>query len=392
MIKNSFNYYGYDRETHQECMSLIRSTNFRHAHILNLWFTGINIFFVICSFLSIFGLNRLKMGNYVLYLIIGIVFEIAILAFRNQMSGRFSFALVYLSILVLMSYSIVISVGQPYLTATMYLVLVVLIALAYIDTMAKMTVMLVIYSVIFVYTSFANKPESVAWEDFYNIIIFLTLALVLHYTFQRARMQQYVTYQNNVRIQRELEIKSSFDALTSLLNRGRFFSMAGEVLRSHHEDEYIAICLLDLDGFKQINDKLGHQMGDKAIQLAGNTITETLGIDLSEKWNFTERAISEKLSFAGRLGGDEFITLLRGKSGRDEVTGLLEEMLQRLNNVNFEALHGIHASFGVTEIGADDNDMDDAYNKADAALYDSKRSGKNRIRFNEGEEGKTNGD
>ena len=391
MTKSSFNHYGYDRETHQECMSLIRSTNFKHAHILNLWFIGINLFFIICSFLNIFGLNRLKMGNYILYLAIGVLFELAIIVFRSHMEGKLSFALVYLSILVLMSYSIVISTGQPYLTATMYLVLVVLIALAYIDTMVKMTVMLVIYSAIFIYTSFANKPESIAYQDLYNIIIFMTLALVLHYTFQRARMQQYVTYQNNVRIQRELEVKSSFDALTSLLNRGRFFSMAGEVLRSHNGEEYIAICLLDLDGFKQINDKLGHQMGDKAIQLAGNTITETLGIDLSEKWNFTEKAIAEKLSFAGRLGGDEFITLLRGKKGRDEVTKLLEEMLQKLNDVNFEALHGIQASFGVTEIGPEDRDMDDAYNRADAALYESKRSGKNRIRFNEGEEDSVDG-
>ncbi|MBQ7583089.1 MAG: GGDEF domain-containing protein [Lachnospiraceae bacterium] len=390
MGKSSFNHYGYDEETHQECMSLIRSTNTKHAHILNVWFIGINIFFMICSCLNIFGLNRLRIGNYVVFLGVAVVMEAVILAFRRQMDGRFSFLLVYLSILVLMAYSIVISVGQPYLAATMYLVLVVLVAVAYIDTMAKVALMLMAYSAIFIYTSFVNKPASVAYQDLYNIIIFMTLALVLHYTFQRARMQQYVTYQNNIRIQRELEVKSSFDALTSLLNRGRFFSMAGEVLRSPHEDEYMAICLLDLDGFKQINDRLGHQMGDKAIQLAGNTITETLGIDLSEKWNFTERAIADKLSFAGRLGGDEFITLLRGKSGKEEVTGLLGEMLRRLNGVDFEELHGIHASIGVVEIAAADHDIDDAYSKADAALYGSKRSGKNRISFNE--EGEGNGD
>ncbi len=383
MTTSSFNYYGYDRDTHSDCMSLIRTTNFRHMHILNVWFISINVFFVICSYFNIFGLNRLKMGNYAIFLGIAVAFEIAIIALRSHMEKPFAFFLVYLSILVLMSYSIVVSIGQPYLAATMYLVLVVLVALAYIDTMTKMTLMLLLYSVIFIFTSFKNKPESIAYQDLYNIIIFLSLALVLHYTFQRARMRQYVTYQNNVQIQRELEVKSSFDALTSLLNRGRFFSMAGEVLRSPHDDEYIAICLLDLDSFKQINDKLGHQMGDKAIQIAGNTITDTLGVDLSEKWSFTERAIPDKLSFAGRLGGDEFITLLRGTSGREEVVELLQKMLDSLNAVEFENLHGIHASFGVTEIGSNDRDMDDAYNRADAALYESKRSGKNQIRFYE---------
>lgn len=385
MLKSSFNHYGYDRDTHLECMSLISSTNCRHVHILNLWFTGINIFFIICSYLNIFGLNRLKMQNYMWWVLSGIIFEAVIIAVHKKLNEKMSFALVYLSILMLMTYSIFISVGQPYLAATMYLVLVVLIALAYIDTMAKMTIMLLVYSAIFLYTSFKNKPESIANQDLYNTIIFMTLALVLHYTFQRARMQQYVTFQNNVRIQRELEVKSSFDALTSLLNRGRFFAMAGEVLRSSHDEEYIAICLLDLDGFKQINDRLGHQMGDKAIQIAGNTITDTMGIDLSERWNFTEKAIAENLSFAGRLGGDEFITLLRGRTGREEVLKLLEELRQRLNDVNFEALHGIRASFGVLEIAPEDHDIDEAYNRADSALYESKRSGKNKISFYTGE-------
>ena len=385
MTFNSLNYYGFDKDTHADCLDLIKSTDFRHMHILNLWFLGINVFFVICSYFNIFGLNRLKMGNYALFLGIAAIFEIIVIIFREKIE-RYAFLFVYLSILLLMIYSIVVSTGSPYLAATMFLVMVVLVAVAYVDTMISMTLMLTAYSVAFVLTSLRSKPQSVAYQDIYNIIIFMTLALVLHYAFQRARMQQYVTYQNNIRVKRELEVKSSFDALTSLLNRGRFFSMAEEVLRSA-EDEYIAVCLLDLDGFKQINDKLGHQMGDKAIQIAGATITDTLGIDLSEKWSFTEKAIADKLSFAGRLGGDEFIALIRGKSGRDEVEPLLREMLDALNKVNFGDLHGIFASFGVTEIRAAGYDMDDVYNIADGALYESKRSGKNQIHFGDDAQG-----
>ena len=67
------------------------------------------------------------------------------------------------------------------------------------------------------------------------------------------------------------------------------------------------------------------------------------------------------------------------------MTELLEKMLNDLNDVRFEALQGINASFGVTEIGSDDRDIDNAYKRADAALYESKRSGKNRITFDEGD-------
>lgn len=157
-------------------------------------------------------------------------------------------------------------------------------------------------------------------------------------------------------------------------------SMAGEVLRGY-DGEYIVVCLMDLDGFKQINDKLGHQMGDKAIQIAGDTITKTLGIDFSEKWSFPERALKERLSFAGRLGGDEFIVLLRGKSGTEELNDQLSKLLATLNSVEFGELHGIHASIGVTEITDNDRDIDKAYHRADKALYQSKGSGKNRITF-----------
>ncbi|MCR5626926.1 MAG: GGDEF domain-containing protein, partial [Lachnospiraceae bacterium] len=158
------------------------------------------------------------------------------------------------------------------------------------------------------------------------------------------------------------------------------FSLAGSIIKQPH-DEYLAICLIDLDGFKQINDKLGHQMGDKAIQITGNTIIDSMHIEFREKWSFTERAIAEKLSFAGRLGGDEFIVLVRGKNGREDVEAFLTNVLQCLNEVKLGDLHGIKASFGVTEILPGDNDIDTAYSQADAALYESKRAGKNQINF-----------
>ena len=156
--------------------------------------------------------------------------------------------------------------------------------------------------------------------------------------------------------------------------------MAEEVLRTI-DDEYITLCLLDFDGFKEINDQLGHQMGDKAIQVAGKTILETLNIDLSERWSFPERVLKNKTSFAGRLGGDEFIAIIRGKTTQEDVVPVLQQMLATLNAVRFDNLDGIHASFGVTQISRADKDIDAAYKRADDALYKSKRAGKNQVHF-----------
>ena len=86
------------------------------------------------------------------------------------------------------------------------------------------------------------------------------------------------------------------------------------------------------------------------------------------------------MSFAGRLGGDEFIILLREDGGWEATEKRLRAILDHLNAVEMGDLHGIHASFGVTEVGENDRDIDAIYARADEALYEAKNSGKNQIR------------
>lgn len=373
------NYYGYDKENYDDCIDMVRQTNIKHVAILNRWFLIINILFLVFSMLSIFGVRSSMTNFYLVFLGISVIFEVLMYVFRH-FTQKYSLAIIYIHMCIVMLYGILASTAQPYMAATIFIVLIVVIAISYINTMLNMTIALIVFTSAFLIASYTQKAMTIAYQDTYNSLLCLSLALTLHFAFQRTRMQQFITHQKNIQIQRELEIKSSFDALTSLLNRGRFFAMAGSVLRGYHK-EYMALCLLDLDEFKQINDKLGHQMGDKAIQIAGNTITEVMGIDLSEKWSFQERAVRKGLSFAGRLGGDEFIVFVRGKNGREEVISLMQQVLLTLNKVDYGELKGIHASFGVTEILEQDMDIDDAYRRADEALYTSKRAGKNQIHF-----------
>ena len=177
-------------------------------------------------------------------------------------------------------------------------------------------------------------------------------------------------------------ITSSFDALTSLLNRGKFFSLAEQVIEARGE-EPIALVLLDLDGFKQINDNLGHQTGDRAIQMAAETIIGSLHIDQQDKWDFPERVLREKSTFAGRLGGDEYIILLQGYPGRDEMFGAVSGILSALHLVDEGDIHGLRASIGITMVKDGEKNIDAAYKRADDALYVSKENGKDQININQ---------
>lgn len=381
MPENSVNYYGYDKETYLECSELIHMTNRKHIFIMTSWFLIVNVLYLIFSTLNLFGVSRSRVPFYAVYVAFGFILDISLIFFP-KFSRPHSVIYVYLTILMLLSYGIVSSVIQPYMPATMYLVLSVITALSFIDKMYRMIITFFLFVFMFTATSFIFKTFSIAYYDLYNSMIVMTLVIGLHYSFQRTRIQQFVLYQKDLQVQHELEIKSSFDSLTTLFNRGKFFSIAEEVLRKKH-DEYMAFCLLDLDGFKQVNDSLGHQMGDKVIQVTGKIILETLEFAECERWLLAEKIIRDRLSFAGRLGGDEFIIFLRGKSSRTEVRCHLEKLLKALNEVRFSELEGIHASFGVTELSTIDTDIDNAYRRADDALYRAKRVGKNRIFFND---------
>ncbi len=249
MIGNRFTYYGYERDTFFDCIGMIRSTNRRHILLLNTWFLLVNLLYLFFSIMNLFGVTQERAWFYIVYLFLSIVFDV-ILGFFPRFSEKYSIPFVYISMFLMLSYGIFTSMAQPYMPATMFLVLLAISTLSYIDNMWRMLFMVIFSAGMFLVSSFMLKTFSIAYHDAYNVSIVVTLAIGLHYTFQRMRVQQFILYQKDLQIQRELEVKSSFDTLTSLLNRGRFFSIAEEILR-HSNGEYMAICLLDLDGFKE---------------------------------------------------------------------------------------------------------------------------------------------
>ena len=376
------NYYGYDKNTYQDCIQLIRSTNRKHIAILNTWFVLVNLFYSIFSALNLFGLNQERVPFYLVFFGFSFIFE-AILIFCPKAVERSHIIMLNFSLIMMLGFGILSSIAQPYMPASIFLILFTITSLSYIAQMFLMVIVATLFTGLFILSSYMYKTFSIAYNDTYNIIIVYTLSLALHYTFQRTRIHQFILYQHDLQIQKELEIKSSFDSLTGLLNRGKFFSIASQVLRNI-KDEYIALCLIDLDGFKEINDNLGHQMGDKAIQITGKTIIDILELDTPKGREILDWDLDDPISLAGRLGGDEFIILLRGCKNEDVATSKIKEILSTLNSVNMDGLNGIHASIGVTRMTNKTTDIDAAYKEADDALYVSKRAGKNQINFYSG--------
>ncbi|OGS90244.1 MAG: hypothetical protein A2Z95_02395 [Gallionellales bacterium GWA2_60_18] len=163
----------------------------------------------------------------------------------------------------------------------------------------------------------------------------------------------------------ELNRVAHYDALTGLPNRVLLADrMKQAIARTARERDMMAVCYLDLDGFKPINDTLGHEAGDQVLveiaQRIGNTIR---GEDT-----------------VARLGGDEFVVLLQGLEKGEECVATLDRLLAEIGRpivVNDKPLM-LGASIGVSIYPLDDEDPDTLLRHADQAMYAAKQSGKNR--------------
>ncbi|MBI5109228.1 MAG: EAL domain-containing protein [Rhodocyclales bacterium] len=186
---------------------------------------------------------------------------------------------------------------------------------------------------------------------------------------KHGRVRNYIGLSSDISALKEsqdrLEQMAYFDALTGLPNRrllsDRLNQAIGQAARS---ERLLAICYLDLDGFKPINDKWGHAAGDVLL------------IDASRRLVANVRA-GDTVS---RLGGDEFVVLLGNLAHFDECEVALERIRSSLNKP-FQLKEGeakLSASMGVTLFPLDGADPDMLLRHADQAMYQAKQAGRNR--------------
>lgn len=156
---------------------------------------------------------------------------------------------------------------------------------------------------------------------------------------------------------------ATYDSLTTLPNRKHFHDHLAETIMSAGEDnQTFAILYLDLDGFKAINDALGHGVGDQLIENTARRL---------------ERCV-RKDDMVARIGGDEFIVLLQDILSSD-ITRVAEKIIEALSDPFLIAGNTLRitTSIGVATYPQDGADANALINNADSAMYEAKRSGKN---------------
>ncbi len=166
--------------------------------------------------------------------------------------------------------------------------------------------------------------------------------------------------------EQQLYTLANYDSLTSLGNRNKLNKDLPNYLHSNPEDKLLAVIIIDLDRFKNINDSLGHDFGDKVLIYTASAIQEA----------------TPKLATCYRFAGDEFVIIIPELGDKRESHIICERLLEALNKtIEVDGIElNLNASIGISYSPKDSSDSIELMKFADSALYAAKNLGKGTYR------------
>jgi diguanylate cyclase (GGDEF)-like protein len=205
--------------------------------------------------------------------------------------------------------------------------------------------------------SLAGETFSNSWIQYWNAITRLGFFLVVSILVRKQRLQ--VEYERSI---------SRIDFLTGVANSRAFLEfLEKELDRAKRYERPLSLAYIDLDNFKQVNDKLGHSGGDNALRLVAVTIGKQL----------------RTTDVVARMGGDEFAVLLT-ETGTEAAPQIIERIHQNLLAEMKQHEMPITFSIGVVSCAHPTCSADELIKLADNLMYESKGKGKNRVEFSAG--------
>lgn len=210
------------------------------------------------------------------------------------------------------------------------------------------------------------------WVNIHLVIVLTTLSLLLIAAFTILTLLFLKLRQSNIRLAQ----LATLDQLTGLYTKQTaIFTLKKEIDYANRNGSQVAVCFIDMNNFKQINDRFGHTVGDTALSKVAKRLMESVRPE----------------DIVARFGGDEFIIIFRGKNTGTDYTSTVERIKAVLNvpaKLSAHVLADISASVGLAVYPTNGNCVEELISYADKAMYEEKARMKKAERANARAEGK----
>ncbi|KIP67221.1 diguanylate cyclase [Vibrio harveyi] len=214
------------------------------------------------------------------------------------------------------------------------------------------------------YVDFSERKDIVSsqYERKWLMQVGVVMSIILAYFIARFQLRAFADNQR-------IHYLAHHDSLTGLVNRGAFQNQATNTLDQNSKaGKMVCLIYLDLDGFKFINDEYGHSAGDKTLIHVASVMHRVFG----------------SKALLARLGGDEFAILLSSQEhmqNPEHYAASLIQLIQDPIEVLPGTFHQVTTSIGGCYTKGQDCTLDELMHQADMAMYEAKKSGKNRYYF-----------
>ena len=346
IIRNYLCYCGIDKEEFKAVKKDVYASNFQVWRILHCLMTAaFGFLFVYSLFVELFKSNMpFYLGIFIYSVANTIIFFVLK---KNSALTQF---LIYLSILVLFVFGCLITQNKPDTPATMFFILLLLTPMFMLDQSYIMSILLVVVSVGFSIWMYKVKPYEVWRMDFVNVIIYTLVGIFIHIVVNAIRIREFV-------LTRKINIQKDMDDMTGLKNKGALTRAINEYLADANKNKGIML-MLDLNDFKKVNDRYGHDVGDSVINQFGTYLAEIFQSD----------------EILGRFGGDEFIVFIKDTDEADTAITIARNLIKNVSDHVKVPDDGqkISVSIGIAIYHGEEKNYSELFKKADVALYQTK--------------------
>jgi len=289
------------------------------------------------------------------YLLTASLFFTLFFIYRISFMKKYSLGGLYLCFFVLFSFAIYLSViHTPNMRATILLGAFCIMPLGFIDRPARMNLFVAFWFAVHTILAFYLKPQY-ALDDTINSLCFAILGCFIGNIMVWVRLESY-------EVHRQLTIEKETDVLTGLFNRRKLFETLA-ALETTSAEKPSGILMIDIDHFKDFNDKYGHAAGDKCMSRLGEAFTK-----------FTQNF---RIKFY-RYGGEEFVAIAYGYDEK-ELLSIAESLRIAVQNIDVDG-HRTTVSIGVAYCGEERvRNYENIIERADKAAYTAKHAGRNKV-------------